>query len=333
MKKFCFYVLIVGTALISAQTIFAADVGTEAFKDTNYQLLQPLPDSAGDDVKVQSIDVTNLAGYINTMFLIVIGLAAVLAVLYITYGGIIYMSTDAITGKKEGKEKIKQALWGLVIILGCFLILQTINPTILNLTALNKDAEALKLPNSGTSGGTGTSTDSGAKKDYCYNILIQGYPYLTNVCGFDTISRCQEVAMANQQNLKYSTSACQTSSAPLLKDKNFCFEISVNGTHIKEDCSTGAAYMINPQTQKDCAWKENDYKKKGYNVGAGCYIEGNLYCVNATKPGEQRVPDCTAGTAYIQNPTQLNTCNSKASYVNGTSVKDEFYGSSCFLKK
>lgn len=78
----------------------------------------------------------NLPTYLVAMFKLLIGVAAALAVIMITIGGVQYMSTDAISGKSEGKEKVRQALFGLLIAIAAWLILYTINPSLtgLNLT-------------------------------------------------------------------------------------------------------------------------------------------------------------------------------------------------------
>ncbi len=77
----------------------------------------------------------NIATYLKEMFKIGIGLAGVFAVFMIIWGGFQYMSTDAVSGKSEGKEKIEGALWGLGLALGSFLILNTINPQLLEFSA------------------------------------------------------------------------------------------------------------------------------------------------------------------------------------------------------
>ena len=80
-----------------------------------------------------SVNTTSLSSYLQTIFQIGIGVAAGLAVIMIVLGGIEYMSTDAIGGKEEGKEKITSALWGLLLALSAWLILNTINPKLLDM--------------------------------------------------------------------------------------------------------------------------------------------------------------------------------------------------------
>lgn len=82
-----------------------------------------------------------LGDYLNGLFLLGIGVASGLAVIYITIGGIQYMAT-ANPGKKEGgREKIVAAVGGLILALAAFLILQTINPDLLqfNITSAIDD--------------------------------------------------------------------------------------------------------------------------------------------------------------------------------------------------
>lgn len=93
-----------------------------------YILLEKLP---GTD----KIDVANpnaLGDYLNIMIKIVIGLAAVLAVFMIFLGGIQYMTSEVISSKEDGKNRIRNAIFGLLIALGAYTILYTINPDLLN---------------------------------------------------------------------------------------------------------------------------------------------------------------------------------------------------------
>ena len=62
---------------------------------------------------------------------LLIGLSAVWAVLMIVLGGIQYISTDAIFKKEEGRKRIENAVYGLVLVIAAWLILATINPALL----------------------------------------------------------------------------------------------------------------------------------------------------------------------------------------------------------
>ncbi len=94
----------------------------------SYCLLAPLP-----GITEINPATTNLADYLNIVIKFTIGFAGALAVIMIVLGGIQYMSTDAISGKSEGKDRITYALGGLLLALASYLILNTINPNLVNL--------------------------------------------------------------------------------------------------------------------------------------------------------------------------------------------------------
>lgn len=104
---------------------------------TPYQLLAPLP-GVGPDFNPQ--DKTALGKYLNVMIKLIIGLSAVFAVVMIVIGGIEYMTSELISSKEAGKEKIKDALLGLLIALGAYALLNTINPDLLNSDITISDA-------------------------------------------------------------------------------------------------------------------------------------------------------------------------------------------------
>jgi hypothetical protein len=90
-----------------------------------YTVLAPLPGTTIDGSK------TDLATYLPGLIRWSIGLAAAMAVVMITFGGIMYATTDAIYEKEDGKKYIEDALWGLILVIGAWVILNTINPQIL----------------------------------------------------------------------------------------------------------------------------------------------------------------------------------------------------------
>lgn len=79
-------------------------------------------------------DSASLAQFFNNLYLYLIGFAAMLAVIEIIWGGLLYSTTDSIGNKEEGKEKIRMAIFGLVLVLSPVLVFSIINPSILNLS-------------------------------------------------------------------------------------------------------------------------------------------------------------------------------------------------------
>lgn len=94
---------------------------------TDYVPLAPIPGTtlAGGG--------TDLPTYLAGVFKVGIAVAGALAFLVIVYGGFIYLSTDAITGKEEGKAYIGRAIGGLILALAAYIILNTINPAFVSL--------------------------------------------------------------------------------------------------------------------------------------------------------------------------------------------------------
>src|SRR3989344_1055967 len=91
---------------------------------TDYELLAPIPQL----VKPGTASTTNAALYIPGLFKFAIALAGALAVIRLIWAGVKYMSTDAFTEKSEAKGIIEQALWGLLLAMSSWIILNTIAP-------------------------------------------------------------------------------------------------------------------------------------------------------------------------------------------------------------
>ena len=70
----------------------------------------------------------DFSDYINNLYYLAIGLAALLAVIKIVIAGVKWMLSDVVTDKSSAKKDIRGALLGLVLILGAVIILNTINP-------------------------------------------------------------------------------------------------------------------------------------------------------------------------------------------------------------
>jgi len=111
-----------------------------------YQLLAPLPNMG---TNFNPTDQSALGTYLNLMIKLFIGICAVLAVIMIVMGGIEYMTSELISNKEHGKEKITGAIFGLLLALGAWLILSTINPDILktDLKSLAKVEVSVELKN------------------------------------------------------------------------------------------------------------------------------------------------------------------------------------------
>lgn len=76
---------------------------------------------------------STLPNFLNTVYKLAIGVAAVLAVLQIVRAGIMYMGGDSVTEKKDAKNLIALSIGGLILVLSPVVVFSIINPKILNL--------------------------------------------------------------------------------------------------------------------------------------------------------------------------------------------------------
>lgn len=98
----------------------------------------------------------NLAQFFNTMFKAAIVVGAMLAVLRLGYAGFVYMTTDVMSQKQSARSIISNAVLGLLLLLAVWLILNQINPNILNLNVLQgvSPVNGAVLPSQSTPGAT-----------------------------------------------------------------------------------------------------------------------------------------------------------------------------------
>lgn len=135
MKKKVFLTLVVAVGL------FVGYLFAEAQQPTlQYSPPCPLPnDTLGECVSFDSssaedISANNLANYIRRIYQFAVAISGMLALGMIVVGGIyISISAGSPDKQKEGREMIVSAIWGIVLILGSYLILRTVNPRLVEL--------------------------------------------------------------------------------------------------------------------------------------------------------------------------------------------------------
>lgn len=88
--------------------------------------LAPIPNLTTEDG-------ATLSEYLNSVFNFAISIGAILAVLMIVKGGFEYMTTEAVGQKGAARTSIQNAVLGLILLLMIVLILEVINPQLLNL--------------------------------------------------------------------------------------------------------------------------------------------------------------------------------------------------------
>jgi hypothetical protein len=111
---------------------------------------------------VQSDGTVNISGFIESAFQIGISIAAALSVIFIMIGGLQYVTTEAYSGKSDARKTIENAIFGLIMAIGAYAILYTINPALVNfqIGIAGRESGGAIDP-TGLSGGLATTTSGG----------------------------------------------------------------------------------------------------------------------------------------------------------------------------
>lgn len=129
---------IVGLSLLSIFGAFISNVNyaQSAESSDKYQLLAPIPCIAGQGVTCPNGEIQtrlDFKEYVQYTFNLLIALAGVAAVFMIVYGGFKYITTASAGEKDAGRKTIEQAVYGLLLVLGSYLLLRTINPKLVEI--------------------------------------------------------------------------------------------------------------------------------------------------------------------------------------------------------
>ena len=130
MKKGLQWVLIGSALVLSFAGPALAQAQEPGFKcDSNganctYVPLEPIPglEQSGN---------TDLGTFLTSLFKILFSLSALVAVGMLTIGGIEYMVSEVPGVKAHALERAKAAIYGILILAGSWLLLNTINPQLL----------------------------------------------------------------------------------------------------------------------------------------------------------------------------------------------------------
>lgn len=94
--------------------------------------------SFANSVKIQNgyANIPYLAQYLSGVYRYLIGISIVVAAIVVVWGGFLYLVGSSIDNIKAGKQKITNALIGLMLLLGIYTILNTINPSTTSLSSI-----------------------------------------------------------------------------------------------------------------------------------------------------------------------------------------------------
>jgi len=125
------FFFVLGNYAFSTDSVSVDSEESTTIDSSTYTLLAPIKDLT----TITSAD--NIGSYFSTMVKILIGICGVLAVIMLVIGGVKYMGEDSIFGKSQGRETMTKALFGLIIAIGSYALLNTINPDLLGVEGLS----------------------------------------------------------------------------------------------------------------------------------------------------------------------------------------------------
>lgn len=145
-----------------------------------YIPLEPLPGLTENDLK--DLD---FAHFVQNIFKLLLTAGALFAVILLVFGGISYMVSRGSMEMGEAKRRIMAAFWGMVILLGAWLMLYTINPALLNLNlnitgnpSANTGAQNTQNTNATQVTPTTQTTASNAQQTFSTDDVILMQPSL-----------------------------------------------------------------------------------------------------------------------------------------------------------
>ena len=179
-----------------------------AQEDTTYTFMQNvnLPAFGGDDNTV-NISEQSLAEFVNTLIQLTIGFAILLAIIMVIAAGAQYMLAGSVTKKSNAQKQIGKAVGGLFLALSAVVILQTINPNLIELDPLeevNVDAEDI-------SGVHGVDYDV-KNPDNGYYACFWEYTAVNEEYCYEDINECEEnydlAASSGEWDVDYDVNSC-----------------------------------------------------------------------------------------------------------------------------
>jgi len=168
----------------------------------------------------------NIGDYFNTIFKIVIGLCGALAVVMIVIGGVQYMGDESIFGKTEAKSKITSAIFGLIIALGSYALLNTINPDLLGgkgvkINTVSAEIEDTPLLTESTPPGTGVAVGTQGLCPGGLAPVVVGGSTIMNTCSSISGQTINLISEAAQDGISLSGKSYRSNADQIaLRNKN-----------------------------------------------------------------------------------------------------------------
>ncbi|MEK9183880.1 MAG: hypothetical protein AAB890_02300, partial [Patescibacteria group bacterium] len=123
IKIFPIIILVLSATITLAAITIPTACGPQG--DGSYILCSPIP---GIESRV-----TDIGSYITNIYRFALMIGGIVVFSRVVYGGLKYLSAAGnAAAQSDAKDVITQAIWGLALLFGSFLILNTINPDLTN---------------------------------------------------------------------------------------------------------------------------------------------------------------------------------------------------------
>lgn len=221
-------------------------------------------------------DTAGLANFFNNLYKFAVGMAATLAVIMIIWGGLEYSTQDSVSKKSDGKERIFNAIYGLILVLSPVLVFSIINPSILNLSINippldTKTVDLDAIINTKTTAATAAATAAGC--------IVTGTLLKKALC--QTKQAAQDFAAAcstGSGNVPFFTTdhkaTCGTEKG------------SITGPYSFADTSTGVLATIFGYSNYEPIASTQNNPNNGSAViqfASACTADGGTTCMSAIK--------------------------------------------------
>lgn len=170
-------------------------VGTVVPNNLPYIPLEPLPGQPTNGSP-------NFCNLLSLLFKVLIYFGGMVAVLFLVLGGITYMVSEVVDKRSAARERIKAALYGLLLLLVSWIILYTINPQLVNACNMVQPTQ--------TGVYYAQTTDSLAQKmadcEANRSVVTSGTVKTTVISNFQSIPKGSSTPCKGQSSCSQSTS-------------------------------------------------------------------------------------------------------------------------------
>ncbi|HEY0980408.1 MAG TPA: hypothetical protein VGE18_03315 [Candidatus Paceibacterota bacterium] len=271
------------------------------FEDRSYRLLAPFPglsvfldpdlcaERAAAGETGQMCDIND---FLNLGFKLLIGAAAVLLVLRIMFEGYKYITTDIPALKTSAKSGLWDAVLGLVLALSSFLILNTINPKLVENT-VNVARLEIGVTVNEQLDGEGESIVNGKVVKVTSSTVTYAKQYGTqNAC-----------AGANGTTTTPNSATCVRYDGGIYS--------SARGKYVEKDFAQKLLQFNNQLKSKGVTWQVTEAWPQSRSHKANCHQTGLCIDMNNTTAqggGSNHKPTVAQVKSVIETAASLNMC-------------------------